>query len=535
MGRAGTRRRAKAGIVAAGVVVLAFYVWLGTAPDAPIRFRHHPPTDRYNQLADAFQDGSLSLRQRPAPDLLALRDPYDPTANAAIRGRDALQDLTLYDKRFYIYWGPAPVVTLFLPARWLGVHDLPDNLAMIIFAFLAWVGAAGVLYVVGTRILPRGAPWMLVLGALALGFMNLGPWLLSRSSTYEIAIGAGQAFLMLGLWALAVAITRQQASRALLALGSTGIGLALASRANLGLAAVVLVALGVWLARREPSRRVGDLLALGAPFAICAAAMAAYNAARFGSPLEIGHKYMISDATLRPHELAQFANVPVGLFIYLFGRVALRPEFPFFTINFPADVPWGLPSRITFRDGCGGLLAKAPLVLMLAGLPFLRRRPTVPNLGLAVIAGLAALGVGELLLVSFYINGVSERYSADFVGLLLVAALLTWTALAAVVARQAMRRWIQAAGAALAVFGAVLGAAVAVQGHGLIEATRPRFYHDLADAFDWFRPVARTLAWESLGRELLSLAVLLAALFVAALLLTRDSRAAAGDPGGRRG
>src|SRR5580658_6730080 len=57
-----------------------------------------PLASRYFPImADAFLHGQVSMRPRPSPGLLALRDPYDPIANKPFRWHDA----TLYDGKFY--------------------------------------------------------------------------------------------------------------------------------------------------------------------------------------------------------------------------------------------------------------------------------------------------------------------------------------------------------------------------------------------------------------------------------------------------
>jgi hypothetical protein len=66
----------------------------------------------YEYLAEGFVHGHTYLPLQPAPQLLALKDPYDPAANAPYR----LWDATLYNGRYYLYFGPAPLI-LFLPWR----------------------------------------------------------------------------------------------------------------------------------------------------------------------------------------------------------------------------------------------------------------------------------------------------------------------------------------------------------------------------------------------------------------------------------
>src|SRR4051794_37012682 len=61
-------------------LILVFYFWTATSSNRPFHPRD-TSHEFYNQLAVAFQKGQLYLDTKPAPQLLALRDPYSPPAN----------------------------------------------------------------------------------------------------------------------------------------------------------------------------------------------------------------------------------------------------------------------------------------------------------------------------------------------------------------------------------------------------------------------------------------------------------------------
>ncbi len=95
--------RHRFGLVAAelvGVMLLA-YLWLGMAGRTERWLEgEFWYAEYYSPLADAFARGQTHLPVEPAPELLALPDPYDPVANAPYRFHDAL----LYQGRYYLYW-----------------------------------------------------------------------------------------------------------------------------------------------------------------------------------------------------------------------------------------------------------------------------------------------------------------------------------------------------------------------------------------------------------------------------------------------
>src|SRR5882757_5023483 len=164
----------------------ASYLWQLRA--AGYRFDwSHDQSGYYNYLGRAFAHGRLALPIEPAPELLALPNPWDPAANEPYR----MHDMALFRGRYYLYHGAGPAVMLFAPWRLITGHDLPERFALFLFCFggfafscgslLRWLALAGV----------KTSPPLLALMLLALGVCQSVPYLLSRVWVYEVAIGAG--------------------------------------------------------------------------------------------------------------------------------------------------------------------------------------------------------------------------------------------------------------------------------------------------------------------------------------------------------
>lgn len=117
--------------------VFAFYLWTAATGWRPLAFPSDPGrpgtsafAGNHNLLAQAFLAGHLYLTIPPDPRLLALPDPYDPGQNHLYR-----LPASLYKDRYYLYWGPAPVLLLFLPFRAPTGLYFPENLAGVLFCF----------------------------------------------------------------------------------------------------------------------------------------------------------------------------------------------------------------------------------------------------------------------------------------------------------------------------------------------------------------------------------------------------------------
>ena len=176
--------------LAAGALLL-FWIANGAAAfDGDQRDAWH----HYEYLVDGFLQGHTSLSVQPAPELLRLRDPYDPAQNDPWR----LWDASLYQGKYYLYFGPTPVL-LMLPWRVVTGHHLPERLAVAAFAAGGLLGLALLLDGVRRRHFPGLRP----LGAAAVLAVALcASWLpvtIRRPDVWELPLVASCACLW---WAL---------------------------------------------------------------------------------------------------------------------------------------------------------------------------------------------------------------------------------------------------------------------------------------------------------------------------------------------
>ena len=428
-----TRRRAA--LAASFLLVALFYAWIASA--AAYGLPH------YASLARGFLAGHLHLDIPPAPALLALPDPRDPERNEGLR----LHDASLYNGRYYLYFGPAPALTAYVPWRAVTGRDLPNGWAAVVFAFAGYVGSCALLFALARQADVNLPTPFAIVSVLALGLCQFVPFVLRRPAVYEVAILAGYAFFM---WA-AFAFTRHRYAVAALLFG-----LAVGSRPHYVLAAFVFWAALV-LARRRDLRGVA---AFTAPLVLCGLALAWYNFARFGNPLELGINYMLGGARHLQH--ARFApkHLLPGLYYFLVAPPQLLAEFPFVRL-----APSGFPiPYYYFLEPVAGIFATVPATLA----AFVTPRPARPLL----------FSSAAMLLFLSFTGWVTVRYSVDFVPALLVAALL------------ACRRWPEIAAATL-IFGMFVNTGISFTGYddGFRER-HPESYYRIAGWFGAHREPA---------------------------------------------
>jgi hypothetical protein len=467
-------------------LALGFYVWTASSSGNPIRLGQDG-RDRYNLLSDALLRGRASLDLKPPDGLLALPNPYDPVANAPFRSGE-IHDLSLYQKRFYMYWGPTPAVTLFIPFRLLPFGDMPENLAVVVFSFVGLLFAVALMRFLVSRYLPETPAWMQVVAVGGLAFANGVPFLLRRPAVYEVAISAGYCFLFAGLFFLATGSLRERPSLWRLLAGSLLLGLAMGARYNLVISGLALLVPLVYFARTtsfaSAKRRAKLAAALLAPFAACLVLILIYNRVRFDSFTELGLQYQLAGIETRLKDTFNLAYLPPGLWYYLIAPVRASLLFPYLFLPPPPGYPGSLPAGYDSVEVTGGILTNVPLVLTLVALPFLWRKNDRMREPRWVITAMAAMGIATVLLLSFTLWGTTMRYEVDFTSLLLVPALLVWFALAK--ASRASGRWyrlVAIGGSVLVLYGAIVGAAVSFTGYDakLLRSGQPGTHETLED------------------------------------------------------
>jgi hypothetical protein len=444
-------------------LVFTFYLWTASSSGNPFRFGTDAP-DFYNLQSDAYLHGQVSLLFEPPKGLLALPNPYDPVAN-----RPYQYDLSLYDGRLYLPWGPTPAVTLFIPFRVLP-GDLPENLAVAVYSFVGLIFSILLLRLLLRRYVPSTPAWLEIVAVAGLAFGNVAPFILRRPVVYEVAISAGYCFMFAGLYFLCSGALAERASLWRLTLGSLCVGLAVGARPDLLLGGLALVFIWLWLARRKPLRavRVRSAAALFGPLLLCVVALLLYNYARFHSPLEFGQKYQLAGVEVRKKDTFNPSYVLPGLYFYLIAPARIGLDFPYFHLPPPPNYPGKLPPGYDGIEVTGGVLTNLPIVLLLVAVLILGLAGRLKSQRelFRVIVCLTLLGTLIVGVLSYSFWGTTMRYEVDFVTFLLLTAMLAWSTLLWYVrGSRVAYRLLAAGGTALVLYGVVFGIAISMTGY----------------------------------------------------------------------
>ena len=497
-----TRRAARALLISLIVLAtVAYYFWTAMlAPGGAPRI-HGRESDHFNLLSRGFRKGQLHLDAEVPAALREARNPYDPISRGNV---PVLHDASYFRGKYYIYFGPAPVVTLLFPFSLITGRDLPLPYAVWVFSSVGYVTLVGIFFLLQRRYFPHASLLAVTAGVIALGGASMVVALLRRPDIWELPAASGFCFFALSLACLIRAL---HSPRAIVwaAAGGLALGAAVASRPTYIVCSVmfvvpVLMRSGLWARlgrrQREPVRprqhkTLYDWRALLVAAAGCAVpvlGLLAYNYARFENPLEFGQRYQLSSIIEGDARHFSLSYVPFNFHLYFLAPLRGLPHFPFHhgvaALTAPPhfgshEYTFGLLTNLPFS-----LFAVVSLVFLL--LPGLRRQRAAEfSIALGAVATAAAFSTA-LLLCYF---GCCIRYMADFTpGCMLLAGfgLLELDARGRSIFA---RRMLGTFGLLLAVFSAFAAAMSVVNFYDEATGGPPRAYRPVA------RVLNRTVFW----------------------------------------
>lgn len=203
--------------------VVTSYVWFVSFG----RWKNWPTiSNKYDQLAIAFEHGSLALERNPDPALLALPNPYDPLARAKLKYP---LDLSLYKGKYYLYFGPTPGLILAI-IQPLTISAIGDQ--YLVFAFVSGIFLFQLLLIleIWKKFFQSVPAWVMSICIIFIGLISPFPWLLMQARVYEAAISGGQFFFLAGLYFVFTAFHKETISLVKFFMGSVSWALAIGSR-----------------------------------------------------------------------------------------------------------------------------------------------------------------------------------------------------------------------------------------------------------------------------------------------------------------
>ena len=332
---------------------------------------------QYHQLTEAFVKGDVALGIMPPPELAELDNPYDHTQRQGIQ---VVGDLSYFNGRYYMYWGPTPAV---LSAPWFRVFGRPvsDDLIVLLAVGVVFLMSAVLVLRIHREYFPRVPTWLALGTVVLVGTTHPLLWTVNSPGVYTAAISAGQACFVGGMSFLVAAIVRPTNSTWRWVICGVLWALAIGARITLLVPVGALIAAASALLVWQRSR-LGDggiafkqLAGLVLPIVAGLSLLGLYNYVRFGDILETGFRYQLvpgnQEEILRRGLMFNPRFLLPNLLYYLVVPIRVTPEFPFLRLWWRVYPPFAdflkrfnLPALYGGIQDAAGLVFAAPVLLL---------------------------------------------------------------------------------------------------------------------------------------------------------------------------
>lgn len=383
--------------------------------------RDLPETRQYQKLAEALEQGTVSIGEEKDSKMLNLENPYD----TQVRGKLGKWDNAYYNGKYYVYFGIAPVLMYYLPYHLLTGKPLKNSTAVYISCTLAAIGILFLLYRIAKKKFKSISfgVYLLISITTIIGCGII--YTLKRPDMYPLPIITACMFSLFGLgfW---ISSRREDEtgeihlSRAFLALGSFFMAAVAASRPQMLLASLFAVPIfwdDVIKDRRLFSKKgIIETIVVCLPYLVIGLAVMAYNYARFSSPFDFGANYNLTsnDMTKRGFELGR---VGLGIFTYLFQMPHTKAVFPFINV---INVDTAYQGLTIYEKFFGGVMMTEPIlwvgVFGMFNKKLFKDKRTYAMVCLAFIISIV------LVIVDTQMAGLLRRYFGDFLWIMYLGA-----------------------------------------------------------------------------------------------------------------
>jgi len=372
-----------------------------------------PHHQQYKELAQTLLNGEVALPDEPSEGLLNAPNPYDSIYLQA-NGIEYKADYAYYNGSYYVYFGIVPEVLLYLPYRMIMGDDLPNHFAVFVFYALFVTGTFMFLRKICQIYFKDISFAAYLLCSFMICTASTFAYIFFTADLYSVPIMAGLGLTMMGLYFWMEGIAHKESANKmaiLYFLGSLCMALVSGCRPQLLLFSALALPLfwNVVIKDRQLFSKgsIGRTASICIPYVLVAIGVMYYNFLRFGSVLDFGATYSLTnnDMNLRGVSISRML---LGLFTFLFQVPYFNGVFPFLHTT---DLSYSYMGRIVVEHFYGGIISTNLVCWpIFAGYRF---KTEIKTKGIGLLM-LLPVGISLVIgLLDANAAGVLQRYSAD--------------------------------------------------------------------------------------------------------------------------
>ncbi len=401
------------------LVLLVLFFYFGVSTQWTYNFKkEHYSGHFYWHLTNAFEKGQLESLEKPNPDFLKLKNPYNPSEN----GRIKIHDFSYYKNKYYIYFGATPVILLYLPYKLITKQNLHEEIPGFIFGMISFLFSVGIINRIKQTYFNNINKKLYYLSIITLGLGNINCFLMQKVDAYQISILCANAFFLGSIYFMIKHFTSKGLSTIEIIIYSTFLGLAICSKQTYCVSSFVIFFIFVKCLLKSKK----DFICFILPFLTVMILLGFYNFLRFENPFESGIKYQLTVAD-NTKVLLSGDFIPENIYHNFLEPPMLNGTFPFIHLT-QAIPPFVESSSILWLEKTAGMLTSFPITLIFIIAPILLfdflkpKEKDFPIKEYAIISTTTL--INTLIVISFY--ATSLRYEGDILNLLLLPSFFVW-------------------------------------------------------------------------------------------------------------
>ncbi len=390
------------------------FVWWGVHANQAFL---NPQTDgerQFAHLAEALAQGKTHLLLEPPEALKNMEDPYDFVERMRQCSGDeaALWDTAYYNGHYYVYFGVAPVIVYYLPFFLLTGHHISTVTVVFINAVFILLAVP---FLLGEGIKRWFKDISLSVYLILTVMTSLGTgllYLIMKADFYSVPLAMATALCFWGLYFWIHALSDEHVSPVMLGLGSLCMAMEAAVRPQFLLAsflALIIFFVPVFKERKMFSKKgIAQTTAFVLPYLCIAALVMFYNYDRFGSVIDFGANYNLTNNNMpyRGFHLDRLLNAVAG---FLFMPCTVTNRFPYLELSsFMSAYQGPVGDEILL----GGTVYNH-FYLIVTLFPFLFKK-FIAKKELYIYTLIAPAAAVIVMIVDANMAGVIMRYNSDF-------------------------------------------------------------------------------------------------------------------------